>query len=456
MIIRLKVFEQTLSIADTKSVPRKGSKDYLALQFLFSSDWKDLNKVCYLQKGDVSQPIDVVDNFVEVPEWFTEQDSFDVTLFGKSGNQEVPTNVVSLRLEKSNTLWEQDAPEPQPSWLAKVIDLNNHPPIPGNNGYWLIWDTDRGAYVESDLPLPEVSVGPQGPKGDTGEQGPQGEQGPEGPQGPKGDTGEQGPKGDTGDIGPQGPKGETGPQGPAGSDATIPIATATVPGKVMPSSDFDIAADGTLSLYKAMAVQSVTTNKAAAYEIGTEVEGLELSWTLNKSPATLRIQAGATLLSNLPVNARSTTELDGDARALWTQFTATISQDMQFAVKATDARGVESSKSTAIRFLRYAYSKVGAPDAAPTTASECVKQADLATFGKNGADFAYTVGSCIWLLTTKQAAKIQTNVLGQWADVTTYGGEAVEFTQSNGTTATYYAYRTDTFTGAGTAKYRIL
>lgn len=159
MIIRLKVFEQTLSIADMKSVPRKGSKDYLALQFLFSSDWKDLNKVCYLQHGDVSQPIDVVDGLVEVPEWFTEQDSFDVTLFGKGGSQEVPTNVVSLRLEKSNTLWEQDAPEPQPSWLAKVIDLNNHPPIPGDNGYWMLWDTDRGAYVESDLPLPEVSSG---------------------------------------------------------------------------------------------------------------------------------------------------------------------------------------------------------------------------------------------------------------------------------------------------------
>ena len=159
MIIRLKVFEQTLSIVDTKSVPRKGSKDYLALQFLFSSDWKDLNKVCYLQHGDVSLPIDVVDNLVEVPEWFTEQDSFDVTLFGKSGNQEVPTNVVALQLEKSNTLWEQDAPEPQQSWLAKIIDLNNHPPIPGENGHWLIWDTDRGAYVESDLPLPEVSSG---------------------------------------------------------------------------------------------------------------------------------------------------------------------------------------------------------------------------------------------------------------------------------------------------------
>ena len=162
MIIRLKVFEQTLSIVETKSVPRKGSKDYLALQFLFSSDWKDLNKVCYLQHGEVSHPIDVVDSLVEVPEWFTEQDSFDITLFGKSGTQEVPTNVVSLRLEKSNTLWEQDAPDPQPSWLAKIIDLNNHPPIPGNNGYWMLWDTDRGAYVESDLPLPEVSSGGSG------------------------------------------------------------------------------------------------------------------------------------------------------------------------------------------------------------------------------------------------------------------------------------------------------
>ena len=159
MIIRLKVFEQTLSIVDTKSVPRKGSKDYLLLQFAFSSDWKDLDKVCYLQKGDVSQPIDVVDGIVEVPEWFTEQDSFDVTLFGTNGGQEVPTNVVALQLEKSNTLWEQDAPEPQPSWLAKIIDLNNHPPVPGDNGYWLLWDTDSGAYVESNLPLPEVSGG---------------------------------------------------------------------------------------------------------------------------------------------------------------------------------------------------------------------------------------------------------------------------------------------------------
>ena len=277
--------------------------------------------------------------------------------------------------------------------IASVLAASTNPPKIGENGNWYTWDQSSEKYVDT---------------------------------------------------------------GVSATTTPVPIATTEVAGKVKPSSDFDIDTDGTLSLYKAMAVQSVTTNKSAAYEIGTEVEGLELSWTLNKSPATLSIQSGGTLLSNLPVNARSTTELDDASRTLWTQLTATISQDMQFAVKAADARGVESSKSTAIRFLRYAYSKVGAPDAAPTTASECVKQADLATFGKNGADFTYTVDSCIWLLTTKQAAKIQTNVLGQWADVNTYGGDAVEFTQANGITATYYAYRTDTFTGAGTAKYRIV
>lgn len=211
MVIQLKVFEQTLSIVDTKSIPRKGSKDYLVLQFTFSSDWDNLNKLCYLQRDEVSQPIEVVDGLVEVPEWFTEQDSFNITLLGTNGNQEVPTNVVYLHLEKSNTLWEKDAPEPQPSWLAKVIDLNNHPPIPGDNGYWLIWNIDNGKYVESVLPLPDMPVGPQGPKG------PKGDTGATGPQGPKGDKGDTGPQGLKGDTGAQGPKGDTGETGPAGA-----------------------------------------------------------------------------------------------------------------------------------------------------------------------------------------------------------------------------------------------
>ena len=326
MIIRLKVFEQTLSIVDTKSVPRKGSKDYLVLQFTFSSDWKDLDKLCYLQSGEVSQPIDVVDNHVEVPEWFTQQDSFDVTLFGKSGSQEVPTNVVSLRLEKSNTLWEQDAPEPQPSWLAKVIDLNNHPPIPGDNGYWMLWDTDSSAYVESELPLPAVSVGPQGPQGEkgdkgdaftysdftaeqlaalkgdkgdtgaTGPQGPKGDTGETGPQGPKGDTGAtgatgpQGPKGDKGDTGPQGPQGEQGPAGIA--DISLSVTGATV-GQIVKITAVDDS--GKPTAWEAVDMPSggggETWEEIAVGEFSEDSEVLEITTDKSGQPFSLKKMA---------------------------------------------------------------------------------------------------------------------------------------------------------------------
>ena len=89
-------------------------------------------------------------------------------------------------------------------------------------------------------------------KGEKGDTGPEGPQGPQGEPGPKGDTGAQGPAGPQGETGPQGPKGdpgETGPQGPAGSDATVPIATSTVPGKVAPSAeDFTVSKTGALAL----------------------------------------------------------------------------------------------------------------------------------------------------------------------------------------------------------------
>lgn len=155
MILKFKVSEQTISAVNTKSVPRIGSKEYLILQFSFSNDWDGLTKIAYLQRNSVSEPIEIQDGLVEVPEWFTEQESFNVTLFGTDGTKEVPTNVVAVKLEKSNDLWVKDAPEPTPSWITELIDLSNHPPIPGSNGFWLLWDTDQDEYVESQLAVSE-------------------------------------------------------------------------------------------------------------------------------------------------------------------------------------------------------------------------------------------------------------------------------------------------------------
>ena len=194
---------------------------------------------------------------------------YTMQLRGTNGGQTRHTNAVVVTIPASlsgDAQW-PEVPSEFSQIEANIIALNQHPPIPGDEGYWLTWDLSTGAYITSDLPLPDVSVGPPGPPGEAatvtvgstttgepgtqaqvtnsgtpqnavlaftiprgetggkGDTGPTGPEGPPGPQGPKGDTGEtgpQGPKGDTGDTGPQGeagpqgPAGETGPQGPQG------------------------------------------------------------------------------------------------------------------------------------------------------------------------------------------------------------------------------------------------
>ena len=107
---------------------------------------------------------------------------------------------------------------------ANIRELNSHPPVPGNNGYWMVWDTDKDEYLESQLALPDVSAGPQGPKGEKGD---------------RGETGPQGPQGDPGPQGPAGPQGEQGPKGDPGDPYTLPIAGPGQLGGVQPAAKTD-------------------------------------------------------------------------------------------------------------------------------------------------------------------------------------------------------------------------
>lgn len=77
------------------------------------------------------------------------------------------TNVVSAYIPESLTglgTW-PEVPTEFAQVEARILELYQHPPIPGSNGYWLVWDTDKDEYVESQLALPDVSVGPPGPAG---------------------------------------------------------------------------------------------------------------------------------------------------------------------------------------------------------------------------------------------------------------------------------------------------
>ena len=37
----------------------------------------------------------------------------------------------------------------------RILELNSHPPVPGENGFWLIWDPNADAYRESEYPVSE-------------------------------------------------------------------------------------------------------------------------------------------------------------------------------------------------------------------------------------------------------------------------------------------------------------
>lgn len=184
---------------------------------------------------------------------------YEMQVRGTLGDQVRHSNIFLSHVH--NSINATDAfPPPLPSEFEQMEDrltsINNNPPQPGENGYWLIWDPDDMEYKESDIPLPaeggtvgttdynklknrpsingvelignktsgelKIPAGEKGEKGDPGPEGPagpKGDPGPTGPQGPEGPVGLQGPKGDTGEQGPageQGPPGERGPEGPQG------------------------------------------------------------------------------------------------------------------------------------------------------------------------------------------------------------------------------------------------
>lgn len=69
--------------------------------------------------------------------------------------------------------------------------------------------------------------------------------------------------------------------------------------------------------------------------------------------------------------------------------------------------------------------------------------------------YSYSSGQYLWLYSRSSGKKIQTYVAGSWADVNTTSAGQVTITLNSGTTATYYAYRTDKFTANGSARYRL-
>ena len=83
---------------------------------------------------------------------------YAVQLRGTRGEEVRHTNVLySVLIPESlsgSEAW-PEVPSAVEQALRQLEELNQHPPYPGDHGYWMVWDVNTGAYMESQLPLPE-------------------------------------------------------------------------------------------------------------------------------------------------------------------------------------------------------------------------------------------------------------------------------------------------------------
>lgn len=71
------------------------------------------------------------------------------------------TNVLRVYVPESlsgNAQW-PELPTEFSQAEAIIRELNAHPPIPGSEGFWMVWNTETDQYEKSSLPLPAGSGG---------------------------------------------------------------------------------------------------------------------------------------------------------------------------------------------------------------------------------------------------------------------------------------------------------
>ena len=109
-----------------------------------------------LALGDGQASITLTDDNLSV------RGEYYLQLRGTNGDQVRHTNVITAYNSRSLSGAGQWPTLPT-EWIQAekdIKELNAHPPVPGSNGYWLLWDLSSHSYQESDLPFP---VGPAGP-----------------------------------------------------------------------------------------------------------------------------------------------------------------------------------------------------------------------------------------------------------------------------------------------------
>ena len=122
------------------------------------------------------------------------------------------------------------------------------------------------------------------------------------------------------------------------------IATGQTAGIIKPGADFDIATDGTLSLYKPMAINSFGHN-SGILEMGASITATTFSWNLNKAPKSLKLVSGGQPTA-MPNQSTGTFVMN---------FTTPLKTTTTFNLQAVDARDKMAQANSTITFLNGKY-----------------------------------------------------------------------------------------------------
>lgn len=85
---------------------------------------------------------------------------YTMQLRGVSGDKVYHTDTFEVWVKYSIDVGDVYNPVPSEFYQIEdnITEMNNHPPIPGNNGYWLVWNVTKQEYEESDVPLPDGTL----------------------------------------------------------------------------------------------------------------------------------------------------------------------------------------------------------------------------------------------------------------------------------------------------------
>ena len=202
----------------------------------------------------------------------------------------------------------------------------------------------------------------------------------------------------------------------------VPVATAEQAGTVKAGTDFDVAQDGTLSLYKALTLIANVT--PATVEQGATQTTATVKWATNKTPVSVTVEGES-------VSPDTTSkELTG----------LSITAEKTFTVVAADSRGSQTFTAV-MRFCNGVYTGAAAAPAAVDSAfirtlTKTLQSGRSRTFTVNAA-----AGQYIWYACPAGYGTPVFNVGGfdgGFSKVAT-----LDYTNPSGYTESYQVWRSD-------------